>query len=115
MKVGGNVGGGALAAYANKIPVGNGETLGTKVDPKLLGAGKVLIAAFVPDLLFKKKNQFVEDAAAGMITVGGLEILKALLPADQAPELAGFPTLSGPGYDMPGGSPTLNGAQTYVD
>lgn len=74
MKAGANAAGAAGAAYLNKI-----EFVG-KQKPLFRGLGKMVIAALLPSIAGKGKSAgVVNDVAAGMNAVAGIEIINGIL------------------------------------
>ena len=89
-----NTVGKALAVGAGAIAASAVDSALPSVDPKMLGAGKLLLGAFGPQ--FFGKNQMLADACNGIMAVGAVQLTHAFFP-DMVPGIAGLiaPTISG--------------------
>lgn len=69
--------GGVIAGYVNTFNKEDETTKLKKIDPKIFAGGKIALGIALPMFI---KNPIVNGIGAGMVAVGGLELVKNLAP-----------------------------------
>ena len=77
LNIAGILAGGVIAGFVNTFNKEDETTKLKKIDPKLFAGGKIALGVALPMLV---KNPIVNGIGAGMIAVGGLELIKNLAP-----------------------------------
>ena len=77
MNIAGVLAGGVIAGFVNTFNKEDETTKLKKIDPKLFAGGKIALGVALPMFI---KNPIVSGIGAGMIAVGGLELVKNLAP-----------------------------------
>ena len=77
MNIAGVLAGGVIAGFVNTFNKEDETTKLKKIDPKLFAGGKIALGVALPMFI---KNPIVSGIGAGMVAVGGLELVKNLAP-----------------------------------
>jgi hypothetical protein len=77
MNIGSILVGGLIAGYINKFNTEDATTKERKINPTIFAGGKLALGVALPMFI---KNPIASGVGAGMIAVGGLELIKNLAP-----------------------------------